>query len=594
MGARLVRSNPFGEVTAPVQKLLVVVPYYEGDKADAEAMLGLVCDLERVKIKEADLFLEARADALPLSDSLMQRLRERFDKVHLNTCRRRDGVGHPFGANQMFFDVLTLFGQVPSWNQSYYAFLFMEPDCVPTRPGWIKELAEAYVAAKEKRNKSVIGFIHGNPVMHVNGVAVYSTQLYKLFPGDKMGGGNPQKAFDIDKAPEILSVGEATPLIKFEYRKATITPAELFAPAQFGVVPCLFHGVKDGSARAAVRARHITFSEKSVTLRPTVYTYYQTIPDSTTQLEDQSILRLWSEAWKGRGFNPVILTAKEAVKNKFYAAYAAACDGLPAAVRKETQMNRFLRWIALDTAGGGLLTDYDVIPGRLTPEVLGSLSGFHLARPREIPALVMAFVDKSALPLWLDRIQNYHPRDEDMLGDRRNVTDINVVHGCALDDGVIPEDWVRNFGEPGWQDALAVHFTAAAIAKSPDRALRKSQLIERFLGGETAASTVSGMAPITPAVDAIAPITVSEHEQTPLPPPEPVDNSDIVQEVTAENESLKSQIEALKTQIAEMQRAPVPPPSALPPEASVTPVAPVKNKGGRPRKHPLPAPATVA
>ena len=156
-------------------------------------------------------------------------------------------------------------------------------------------------------------FIHTLLCNSSNGVAVYATDIYRKVPGDKLGGCNAQAAFDIEKAPFIMPMAEATPLIYFEYRKATITPAELYAPRQLGVIPALWHGVKDGSAREAVRARHINFTDKVVASRQPVYTYYQPVPGGNS--EKKAILVLWAQAWKSRGFNPIVLRAQDAVKN---------------------------------------------------------------------------------------------------------------------------------------------------------------------------------------------------------------------------------------------------------------------------------------
>ena len=584
---KLLPAQPaFGAAIAPIRKLLIVLPYYAGDKETAEDLASLICELERVRVKDADFMVVSRHDATPFSNATLTKLGEKFDKVHLHACRRRDAIGHPFGANQMFFDVVTLLGQVPSWGQNYYAFLFMEPDCAPTRPGWISELANAYKEAALVRGKSAIGFIHQNPSLHMNGVAVYATDIYRKAPGDKLGGGNPQWAFDIEKAPILLPLAEDTGLIYFEYKRATITPAEVFAPRRFGVVPALWHGVKDGTARAAVRARFISFTDKTSSPRQTVFTYYQPVQGSN-EVENNSILVLWAQAWKASGFNPVVLRPADAVKNAHYAAFYQAIQRFPTILNKQTQLNRFLRWIALDSAGGGLLTEFDVIPVRLAPDAFSKLTGFHLTRPRDsgFGPMCLAYVDKPALAQWIGRIQNYDPLPEDEIEGRKSVSDLNVMARCAREDGVQPNDWVMNYGEFGFREAPAVHFTARALAAQRLGNQKKSVLIQKFLAGD--APQQIQFAEPQPEVQRIKVDALPEE-----PPPAEVDLSDLgpdpeamvtVQsappEPTAaeiENAELKKQMAALQAVVDEMRER-------LKHEAQPTEPVPVKNKGGRPK-----------
>jgi hypothetical protein len=600
-----------------VKKLLIVLPYYTGDKEDAESLALLICDLERVRIKDADIMIMGRWDAMPFSQSVMSKLGERFDKVHMHTCRRKDGVGHPFGCNQMFFDVVTLLGQQPVWARDYYAFLFLEPDVVPTRPGWIGELGAAFKVAQETQGKVALGFIHNNPVAHLNGVAVYDIDFYHKFAGDTMGGGRPRFAFDIDKANFILPVAQDSPLFYFEYKRPTITAGELFSPRRSNVVPALWHGVKDASARDAVRARHVNFTDKPSGARPNVYTYFHPV-HLAQEAESRAILALWSEAWRGRGFNPVVLKQTDAIKNAHFSAFVEAVKLFPTVLDKQAQVNRFLRWMALDSSGGGLLVDYDVLPSKATPDVLGKMTGFHLARPRVVPSmaegsngsgrLAMAFVDKPSLSRWLDRIQNYNPSPDDKIGDRASVSDVNVMAKTALDDGIIPEEWIENFGQPGWMNGLAVHFMAQAIQVTPARAEKKSALMEKFLRGDTESwakpapltsapnsapegTPLAANSPAIPsAIEKRAPVDLSDlqdevHQEA---APAPNEREDAARELFVENEKLAAENEGLKKRMADLEakfEQMVNAPKAGGPTAEqIDGAAPKKNKGGRPKK----------
>ena len=162
------------------QKLLVVVQYYDGDKQAAEELSELIADLERIRNNAADIMIFRRYDAGEFSQSVLTKLRDKFNNVYYERSKRKDAKGYPFGPNQMWSDLVTMIGQSPGWYSKYYAFLPLESDCVPMRPGWINELVEEFHVAKSK-NFAAVGHIHSNPIEHLNGVAVYDSHLWKWF-----------------------------------------------------------------------------------------------------------------------------------------------------------------------------------------------------------------------------------------------------------------------------------------------------------------------------------------------------------------------------------------------------------------------------
>lgn len=547
--------SDFGASAAQPRKLLIVLGYHNGDIDSVEALGDIIAQIERVRNVEADIAIYARHDARAFSENTRKSLEAKFNVVHTLRCRRRDGTTYPFASNEMFYDLVTLMGQEPKWAVDYHSFINLEGDCVPLRADWIKVLVQEFKNAAS-RGFAAIGHIHDNPIRHMNGVGVYAIDIVKRVVGNRLVGGNATICYDIDQAKNILPLCMDTSAIYFEYRVPTITPEDLFKERKDGIVPALFHGVKDDSARRAVTARLVAFTQKvEPKVRPNVFTYFHPIEDNN-MAEHQSILKMWQEGWRSRGFNPIVLTAKEAVKNKHYVAFVAACERLPAVIRKETQMNRFTRWLALDTVGGGLLTDYDVVPGKLTPDILGTLTGFHVSRPRDIPAIIMAFIDAPALLKWLDRIQNYTQQPDDTVDGRQNIVDANVLKNCVIEDHVQPENWIMNFGEPGWWNAQAVHFAGAAIARTSEKTQRKSFLMDRFLRGEmgdpSQGPAIMQSSGLNPAVRPAPAVAGRPPEGAVRETP---DLSDVVADLESENQKLREELAALKA--SKSAKAPV-------------------------------------
>lgn len=489
------------------RKLLLVIQYYGGDMKAAEELASLIADLERTRNHEADILLFRRADTGELSAQVVAKLQSKFGKVTTLACRRIDARGYPFGCNQMFSDLLMLMSSTPPFATDYYAFINGETDMVPTRPGWIGELIAAWKGAMAD-GKAIAGHFCSDPFVHVNGLAVYSSDVYRRAGGNTLAGGSPQITYDIRFAPTLTGMAKETPLIYFKYRQPTITPEELFAARSSiprpdigervveGVAPALYHGVKDGSARAAVRARHISFTDKA----PVVYAPTGQIEESATETllghipggtfpsgmgdviapaqalgvsasiqaeenpsllerhefpdsrrkapevpakrsnvfcyhqpaskvnaaENHAILVLWRKAWTSRGWNPTVLTLREAAMNQKFDDFQVAIERFPYIGGRKESFNRFNRWLALEQAGGGLLVDMDVLPGLFTPADVVRFDIGLVLSPRDGGEITAAVCDKAAAAKFIDAILKYDAKPEDMVGGRETVTDMTV------------------------------------------------------------------------------------------------------------------------------------------------------------------------
>jgi len=509
-------SRPSNAAATKKAKLLVCIQFYEGDRDAAEGLALLIADLERTRCHDADILLVNRADCRPLGPTVKTKLAAKFNKVLEHKCRRTDAKGYPHGPNQMFSDLVMLMGQRPL-VEDYYAFVNLETDCVPTRPGWISELAEAWRAAK-LTGKSVIGFIHDNPIPHLNGVAVWASEIMAIVGNKYLIGSSPSVAFDIWQAKRIEPHAAATPLIRFSYRKETITPAELFATHPHSpsdkrikeqqIAPCLYHGVKDDSARAAVRARHITFTDKPapalpegvspimsglrvptlaatesvseakkpaaapavaqvetvpVEARPTVYTYSQR--NHTVGNNDlAAIVAAWTKGWTTRGWNPIVLTFRDAAKHPRFDEFSTAIEKLPTSRDRKRAMHRFYRWLALNSAGGGLLVEYDVVPANFTPAQRSVGEATTLYRATKDSRMVGAFFGKDGSADFVSRIIAYDAQPEDRRDGRSDVNDETILARMAIPEVITAE---------------LAHFSSEEVGNE-----RKGVAMERFLAGE--------------------------------------------------------------------------------------------------------------
>lgn len=465
-----VRAASFSTGAIKPTRALLVMQYYDGDKEDAEAAMSLIADLERVRNKDVDVMICPRADAGPFDPDVLAKLRLKFNAVLIQKGTRTDAKGWPFGSNGMFYDLVTMFGQSQKWWGTYYAFLNLEPDCCPLSPGWFtKLLAEFRNASAE--GSAVLGFIHDTPFRHVNGVAVYATDIWRRVPGGALGGGNPTIPFDLRHAKNLLPLARHTNLMKFSHRKPTITAAELYADPE----TVLYHGVKDASAREIVRAKHITFSSDRDFTRKTVFTFFN--PENELVAEEEKLqLKYWTEGWKSRGWNPVVLRMQEAMKNRNYAGLVAAVEKQPMIGDRHDWMNRWLRYLALDTAGGGLFADLNVLPADFGPSALNGNAGY-IALADEG---AMFYADSEACAAMIGELMEYAVHDDDLLAGKPHVSDWTVIQRGIAAALIRSEKWTELYDAKDFETFRAVRFTDAACNRK-GRGKRRSTAMEEFL-----------------------------------------------------------------------------------------------------------------
>ena len=450
------------------QKLLIVIQYYDGDKQAAEELAELIADLERIRNNLADVMVFRRYDAGEFSQSVLAKLRDKFDKVYYERSKRKDAKGYPFGPNQMWSDLVTMIGQSPVWHSKYYAFLPLESDCVPMRPGWIVELVEEFRIAKSK-NFAAVGHIHDNPIRHLNGVAIYDAHLWKLVPGNKLNGSDPQVAYDIYHRNSILPLAFDTPLVMMEYQRPTITAKDLFKPWKNGYEPAMFHGVKDASARVAVRAKHITFSAEKDSSNQTVFTYEHQRPNNPAITAKYD---LWYESWKSRGWNPVKLVLRDALRNPSYTEVMKNIEGMQFIGDRTQAIANLVRWLALDSVGGGLLVDPDVVPNNFNPSHFDWKPA--LLSSKDSHGILAACFSKDTLGVFIEALKKYPTNPEDRL----LAPELLVLKASSALKKSSP--MVLTYGQENWRSSKMVCFSQSEMQRIGSRGTTL-QLMEKFL-----------------------------------------------------------------------------------------------------------------
>ena len=197
-----------------------------------------------------------------------------------------------------------------------------------------------------------------------------------------------------------------------------------------------------------------------------VYTYYSPVGGLPAQ---GSIIERWTESWSAQGFSPVVLDQSHAEKHPHYAAHLAVFRSFPTINPREYELACYLRWLALEAVGGGLMSDYDVMNVSLgQSEIDGRDIVFH--ERRRVPCLVQAS-DRGAAEIVKFLISNKP-------GAVSHWSDM-----LSLMQGQWPAmDHCTEIGDAGWETAKTIHFAHGACRKYRPGS-QKRVVIDAVLGG---------------------------------------------------------------------------------------------------------------
>ena len=213
---------------------------------------------------------------------------------------------------------------------------------------------------------------------------------------------------------------------------------------------------------------HVPRSEQAF-VRSKVFTYRRRI----TGIDEREIdaqLAVWANGWRSVGWNPIVLTPRDAEEHPQYMEYMARVACFPAIGNAEQNSAKWERWLALDGAGGGLLTEFDVLPSTgFKPDSLAAGKGFRLLSGNA-QTVRLATSDADGVKQFLAATLAYVPANDD-----KSVTDAKII-AKGFDGVAEPLDLVRDRGVSGWRDAKCVHFNAKSVAATlpgvtPSRAM---------------------------------------------------------------------------------------------------------------------------
>lgn len=216
--------------------MLVVFPFHSGDKAQAVTLAGWIREMGEVSDHNALLCIGDGCD----ESGVIEPLRECFGKVSAfrpeAKAKRGEGMmGYARSANAMWQSV--------AWKiyfQDKMPWLWLEPDAIPTRPSWLREIWEDHKASK----KAFSGTMGQCQIAMLNGVAVYPPNVCDFAPLALQAGDCP---WDLNAASQILKFSNVTDLFQHIYQVKGDPPTFPKHADKLSKSAAIFHRCKDGT-----------------------------------------------------------------------------------------------------------------------------------------------------------------------------------------------------------------------------------------------------------------------------------------------------------------------------------------------------------
>jgi len=241
-------------------KLLVVLPYCSKDADQARNLIAWISELSpKDKTGPACLLV---ADALVPREKMVEintAAKQCFEHVEtIAVAMEPEKQVWPFGPNKMFLE---------SSKQVFECYqmpwLWLEPDAVPMRPGWLSELSDAYYECPKRFMGAFIRTAQdGLPKLHMAGCGVYPRDAYFGL----LSFCESPHAFDMAMADYVVPRATPTPLIHHHWGEQDLPPTFIAdgvpKPSVNSVTlsfvrpeAALFHRCKDDTLISLLRER---------------------------------------------------------------------------------------------------------------------------------------------------------------------------------------------------------------------------------------------------------------------------------------------------------------------------------------------------
>lgn len=324
--------------------MLVVLPFHSGDTVAVQELFLWIRELGSALNHDALLVADAGtpwpdcAELLGVANKLFRRANLITNKVTVK--------GWPGGSNSLFF---TAAEHVKA--NKLGAWLFLEPDAIPLRSGWLDTLEMEWLSLKH--NQPFLGAVYdctapGMQGKFMSGVAVYAEHAIDFLGAFR----DSAKAWDVAGADVMVNKGAPSSMIQhfwglpdlpptFAEKKDVHSPVNTFTLWNLKPDAVIFHRNKDGTLINLLRKR----------LKP-VAEVVSTGPKAFLQMGRYGdiilLLPAFHEWSKRTGFNTKVITSEEHASVFEGVSYI---DAIPLAFHWFHELNKARQWAEINFPG---------------------------------------------------------------------------------------------------------------------------------------------------------------------------------------------------------------------------------------------------
>lgn len=191
-----------------------------------------------------------------------------------------------------------------------------------------------------------------------------------------------------------------------------------------------------------------------------IFTYHADIGRDQASLP---LVYLWRERWLRQGWEPVILSEADARRHPAFPELATAFDRLPTINGKPYEFACYARWLAMEVAGGGWMSDSDVIPYDFKPRP--PTEKFKLWAGYGNPCPCLCSGTALDYGMFARIFANWEPTSQDMQHrGGSHCSDQNILQQL-VDRGLYDRGTeCVQYLDPGWDKAPVVHYPGGVMA----------------------------------------------------------------------------------------------------------------------------------
>lgn len=507
--------------------MLIVLGYSHKDTAQALSLLRWMAELDGVQKKHELLLVASAVLREKVLKEVADTARRAFATVTTIQPTKSIETGWPGACNHLFRTAATYVARAGKWD--YWQWI--EPDCIPLVQGAFDKTEAAYI----QHGKPFMGYTVHDPVDHLPGNALYPADIKQFNPFimQVMRKGIKEMAWDCIKPeltlrhtansnlfqhvwvqqdtehPQTFKDAKSLKLLRRdavffhrnkdhslilrlrEQRNGTAKPSgliervkEWIKPVETEVLPALPPWPANMGETKSVVPDPVPVLDVEPSIKPPIYTYHETLFGFPDQ---QPLIDLWCKLWTAQGWKPIVLGEKDAKKGRIYAKLLNAIQKLPTYNHRGYENACYMRHLAMANRGGGLLTDYDVMPVDFSPGYASVNYRLMLLEPTRVPCAVMGAAVGYADVVNMFLNYQLNPATDTHQG-KPHISDMEILRKSDLPRTDYCIEYLRsglrkpNDPGDGWRQAKMIHFSSASMGLRGVDVSEKVRVIQEVLG----------------------------------------------------------------------------------------------------------------